>query len=401
MLRTSSYFLISVNFRNLTRIRPIQNKFYKSYFVSNTQTRRQTNTPSGYMASSEMENIVEDPDLVSMKHLNVGERGGRGSRGRGARGGRGSGERGRGGREKGGGPAGKTDVQVSRALSQLLRHKAEEAGIALDNEGYAPVDKVVRLPFLLQPTSRVYITANIPISQLQWNRLKGLHATFEDIKIAVSDNAKQRFSMKPNPRLATPDLSSTTPSDWVIRANQGHTIVMSSAALNTPITLAAGNVPSTVVHGTFFAFWPAILASGGLSRMDRNHIHFSTGLPEDKAGVVSGMRGDAELLIYVDIKKSLEDGGVWWLSENGVVLTEGDEKGMLDAKYWTRVVGRQNVVGVLWEDGKVVNELPEKLRGRKPPRGKEASRINRKAVTKSGKPETKDLEEGENVLSEP
>jgi 2'-phosphotransferase len=207
---------------------------------------------------------------------------------------------------------------------------------------------------------------------MKWPRLKSLNVTFADIQTAVADNAKQRFSMKPNPALKTPpDPSSEEPSEWVIRANQGHSIVMESSALLKPITLDADNVPDIVVHGTFFAFYQPIVESGGLKKMNRNHIHFSTGLPEEKQGVISGMRGDAEILIYVDIRKSLEDGGVlWWISENGVVLTEGDENGVLGTKYWKKVVGRRENIGVLWEDGKQVGELPENLRNRKAPIGK-------------------------------
>jgi len=108
--------------------------------------------------------------------------------------------------------------------------------------------------------------------------------------------------------------------------------------------------------------------------MNRNHIHFSTGLPEENSGVISGMRNDAEILIYVDVKKSLEDGVVWWLSENGVVLTEGDESGVLGTKHWTKVVGRRNGVGVMWEGGEIVEELPAHLKNRRPPRGKEAGK---------------------------
>lgn len=209
---------------------------------------------------------------------------------------------------------------------------------------------------------------------MQWNRLKSLKVTFDDIRTAVTDNAKQRFSMKPNPKLSTPsDLASSDPSDWVIRANQGHSIAIDSASHLTPITREAGNVPDVVIHGTYFAFWLAILETGGLKKMERNHLHFSTGLPEDKKGVMSGMRQDAELLIYVDIKKSLGDGGVlWWISENGVVLTEGDELGMLPVKYFSKVLGRKEDVGVLWEEGQQVTELPLAQRNRKAPRGKDA-----------------------------
>lgn len=212
----------------------------------------------------------------------------------------------------------------------------------------------------------------LPILQMKWPRLKSLNVTFADIRTAVTDNAKQRFSMKPNPALETaPDPSSEEPSDWVIRANQGHSIAVESAALLTPITREAGNIPDVVVHGTYFAFYQPILETGGLKKMTRNHMHFSTGLPEDKqGGVISGMRSDAELLIYVDIQKSMEDGILWWLSENGVVLTEGDENGILSSKYFKKVIGRRQDVGVLWEDGKAVGELPENLRNRKPPMGK-------------------------------
>jgi 2'-phosphotransferase len=210
---------------------------------------------------------------------------------------------------------------------------------------------------------------------MNWNRLKSIKVTFADIQTAVSDNEKQRFSMKSNPSLKTPpDPKSETPSDWVIRANQGHSLAIESASLLKPITLEAGDVPETVVHGTYFAFYQAIVESGGLKKMGRNHIHMSTGLPEDKLGIISGMRKDAEVLIYVDIQKSLKDGGVlWWISDNGVVLTEGDENGVLSTKYFKKVTGRELDVGTLWEDGEQIAELPEKARKMRPPTGKGAA----------------------------
>lgn len=105
--------------------------------------------------------------------------------------------------------------------------------------------------------------------------------------------------------------------------------------------------------------------------MGRTHVHFSTGLPEEAGGVISGMRADAELLVYVDVQRSLEDGAAkWWISDNGVVLTEGGEKGMVETKYWKKVVGRKQEVGLLWEDGQEVADLPMSVRGRKAPNGK-------------------------------
>jgi 2'-phosphotransferase len=196
----------------------------------------------------------------------------------------------------------------------------------------------------------------------------------------VADNAKQRFSMKPVPGSDDPD--STNPADWLIRANQGHSIKLESDGLHTPITLEAGNIPEVVVHGTYFAFWPKIVESGGLKRMNRTHVHFGTGLPEDGKGddaqvhdagdeakasadkakgkpkVISGMREDAEVLVFVDVAQSLEDGDMkWWLSSNGVVLTEGNEEGLVPLKYVKEARGRKQGVGELWKDGKKVADL--------------------------------------------
>lgn len=61
---------------------------------------------------------------------------------------------GKGGRKAGGAGAGKPgdvgkqrEKQISMALSRLLRHQALNAGIKLDKEGYAPLDRVVSSDF--------------------------------------------------------------------------------------------------------------------------------------------------------------------------------------------------------------------------------------------------------------
>ncbi|RYP15051.1 hypothetical protein DL765_005945 [Monosporascus sp. GIB2] len=288
-------------------------------------------------------------------------------------GGRGGGRRGRGG----GGRNQDRDVVLSKALSLLLRHQAHSAGIKLDAEGYAPLDKV-----------------------LQWPRIRALNPTVADIKAAVTDSDKQRFALKLRDPEAT--AADDDPAAWLIRANQGHSIALASEGLHTPVTLEAGNVPDVVVHGTYFAFWDAIAASGGLKRMGRTHVHFGTGLPDGDSGsgsgsdgakqeqqqvhdeadeenaaaaapgapgnkVISGMRGDAELLVFVDVERSLRDGAMtWWLSANGVVLTEGDADGVVPLKYFKEVRGRRQGVGVLWKDGEKVADLPDGVLKRVP-----------------------------------
>jgi 2'-phosphotransferase len=53
--------------------------------------------------------------------------------------------RGRGGRAIGGRPGQGREVEISKALSKLLRHAALEEGLELDGEGFARVDQVVGL----------------------------------------------------------------------------------------------------------------------------------------------------------------------------------------------------------------------------------------------------------------
>jgi 2'-phosphotransferase len=53
------------------------------------------------------------------------------------------------------------------------------------------------------------------------------------------------------------------------------------------------------------------------------------------------MRKSAQVLIYIDVRNALDAGISFFLSENGVVLTEGDEHGILSTEYFLRVEDRQ------------------------------------------------------------
>lgn len=156
-----------------------------------------------------------------------------------------------------------------------------------------------------------------------------------------------------------PDEESNDPSAYLIRANQGHSIPLSSESLQlTP--LLPQDLP-IAIHGTFYPAYEAILASGYLSRMTRNHIHFATA----ETGVVSGIRYNTEVLIFVDVQRAVEGGLKFWMSANGVVLTEGDAEGRLGLEYVNRIVDTRNQLGVLWQGGQVVTELPAGLRGKR------------------------------------
>lgn len=147
------------------------------------------------------------------------------------------------------------------------------------------------------------------------------------------------------------------------------------------------DIPTGVaVHGTNARAWELISASSyclvscipaeynvetqGLSKMTRNHIHLAQGV--SGSGVVSGtkfttstcaslteptgIRNSANILIYVDVQKALDAGLKFFLSSNGVVLTEGDESGYLSPQFFQRVTDKEgNELGG-WQTGSVMTQ---------------------------------------------
>jgi 2'-phosphotransferase len=81
-----------------------------------------------------------------------------------------------------------------------------------------------------------------------------------------------------------------------------------------------------VFHGTYKTNLKSI-QSTGLNRMKRQHIHLAKSFD-----AVSGQRSNCNLIVYVDMKKAMEDGIDFFESDNGVILTEGIN-GFLSAKY--------------------------------------------------------------------
>ncbi|CAI6333205.1 unnamed protein product [Periconia digitata] len=260
--------------------------------------------------------------------------------------------RGGSGRGRGGKREMSREQQVSRKVSWLLRHGAGSEGLKLGKGGYVGVADV-----------------------LNTNALKSLKITFPELKELVATNDKQRFSMipasslstveaaeeanpgeTPQPPLPSIDESSEDPADYLIRANQGHSIKVDTEGLLTPLTLTSPALPETVVHGTDERAWSLILKSGGMRSMGRTHMHFASGLPAgfktvDPAStttattqaalpVISGMRNSSTVLIYIDIRKALEAEIPWFVSENGVLLSSGNDDGVLGCEFFSRVEKR-------------------------------------------------------------
>jgi len=147
----------------------------------------------------------------------------------------------------------------------------------------------------------------------------------------VENDSKKRYMLLKSPD----DTAPTADEVWWIRANQGHSL--KEVKLDLKPILSAADIPMAV-HGTNNTAWKSISVQGPSRRM-RNHIHLAQGVPED--GVISGMREFAPVIIHIDVQKALDGGISFFLSENGVVLTEGDERGFLSPEYFLRVEDRQ------------------------------------------------------------
>lgn len=165
-------------------------------------------------------------------------------------------------------------VRFSKTLSYWLRHRPDEAGLTLDATGWTAVDDV------LAALARA-----------------GLPGDIDALLRVVEENDKQRFEL-------SPDLQR-------IRARQGHSV-------EAELDLAPTTPPALLYHGTVERFLDAIMADG-LRKMRRHHVHLSPTL--ETAQRVGARRGQAVILI-VDTAAMVADGAVFYVTDNGVWLTD-------------------------------------------------------------------------------
>jgi putative RNA 2'-phosphotransferase len=160
--------------------------------------------------------------------------------------------------------------RLSIFLSLLLRHKPEEVGLVLDPGGWACVDDLVK-------------------------KVAGL--TRAKLQQIVAQDDKQRYSFNPDGKR--------------IRAVQGHSI---------PVDLGLSPVepPEHLYHGTARRFLITIWLQG-IVKQSRQFVHLSDNA--DTALTVGQRHGDA-VVIEVDAKAMHDDGFCFYLSENGVWLTD-------------------------------------------------------------------------------
>lgn len=161
------------------------------------------------------------------------------------------------------------DTNVSKFLSYVLRHKPESIGLTLDENGWASIEEIV--------------------AKSEFTR--------EQIILAINHNEKQRFL-----------IDHTTDR---VRANQGHTI-------SVDLQLKKAIPPPILYHGTVEKYLASIKKEG-LKPMTRQHVHLSATI--ETATMVASRRGKPIILI-INTRKLVKNKHPFYLSENGVWLTE-------------------------------------------------------------------------------
>lgn len=78
--------------------------------------------------------------------------------------------------------------------------------------------------------------------------------------------------------------------------------------------------------------------------MNRTHIHFTDSLPQDS--VKSGIRLNCQIYIYIDVKKAMNDGIKFYLSDNNVILSSGIN-GIMLPKYFLKVLDKKTMNNIL------------------------------------------------------
>lgn len=168
----------------------------------------------------------------------------------------------------------KSDVQLSKFLSLVLRHKAEEIGIQLDAAGWVPVSE------LLEALTR-----------------HGRGTSRERLHEIVRSSDKQRFALSED--------------GTRIRANQGHSI-------EVELGHAPAVPPETLYHGTAEKSIESIRREG-LHKRARHHVHLS---PTREIAAAVGSRHGKLVLLEVRSGAMHRDGHAFFRTPNNVWLTD-------------------------------------------------------------------------------
>jgi putative RNA 2'-phosphotransferase len=160
-------------------------------------------------------------------------------------------------------------TRKDKYMSLLLRHQPEKENLTMDKFGWVPVKQL----------------------------LSRLDLTMEELEEIVETNNKQRFSFSEDKKS--------------IRANQGHSIPVD-------VQLKEIKPPTILYHGTATRFLTSIYDKG-IIKGQRNHVHLSA---LEETAISVGKRHGSVYVLHIDAEQMYADGYKFYLSENGVWLTD-------------------------------------------------------------------------------
>lgn len=191
-------------------------------------------------------------------------------------------------------------VRVSKKMSWILRHGIDKLNLKIDNLGRIELNTFLEL-----------------------EEMKNLNVDENIIMYVINNNDKKRF------RLDCVD------GVKMIGANQGHSKEIGDRINDSELLEPINKPLELCVHGTYKKFINKILETG-LKTMTRKHIHFATGYVGDEK-VISGARTSAEVFIEIDMELAMNDGIKFYLSSNGVILSNGINN-TIEPKYFKKIV---------------------------------------------------------------
>ena len=210
------------------------------------------------------------------------------------------------------------EEELPKALSKLLRHSARKHGLPMTRDGYICFDKV--LSFL--------------------NREECLNTTRSEVEKVVNNSPKNRFDMVPDKK-----------GVLHIRANNGHSIPgVEDDLLLRKLSPEDNDVPEEIIHATYAKDWDDIQKNGIIvvgrernRRHRRNHIHFY------RKRQAHMLRSNYNVCLCLKPQKMLEKGLELFLSENGVILSRGNEKGCVSPDLFHQVRIRNSRRNDTWD----------------------------------------------------
>ena len=205
----------------------------------------------------------------------------------------------------------KASIHLSKTLTWLLRHHVVDKGLKITSDGFVLIDDVLKL-----------------------EEFKNYN--FDDITKVVETNDKKRFDLKEDNGV------------HYIRANQGHSHEVASKIKQEELLTRLDKPLPLILHGTTYKALGEIKKSG-LKKMGRSHIHFAINddIVEGNKGQ-SGIRGNCQVMVYLNMEKAMNDGIEFFISSNNVVLSPGvGNDGIIDAKYIEKIIDRRTKKTIL------------------------------------------------------